>query len=60
MVERAQPATATGLNVVQLARAAHTRGLMSTANLDAVHGLRVTQRSQAVARTRSGYRPRAA
>jgi hypothetical protein len=41
MVESAEPGAAAGLNVAQLARAAHARGLINTANLDAVQGLGV-------------------
>ena len=41
MIEKSEPGSATGLNVAQLARAAHARGLISTANLDAVEGLGV-------------------
>ena len=35
IVERAEPGAAAGLNVAHLARAAHARGHISTANLDA-------------------------
>ncbi len=41
MVESAEPGAAVGLNVGQLARAAHARGLINTANLRAVEGLGV-------------------
>ncbi len=41
MVETSEPGSAAGLNVGQLARAAHARGLISTANLSAVEGLGV-------------------
>ena len=41
MVEKSEPGSAAGLNVAQLARAAHARGLISTGNLDAVEGLGV-------------------
>jgi hypothetical protein len=41
MVEQAEPGAAAGLNVARLARAAHARGLVNTANLDAVEGLGV-------------------
>jgi hypothetical protein len=41
MVESAEPGAAAGLNVGQLARAAHARGLINSANLDAVEGLGV-------------------
>jgi hypothetical protein len=39
--ESTEPGAAAGLNVAQLARAAHARGLISTENLDAVEGLGV-------------------
>ena len=41
MVEQAEPGAAAGLNAAQLARAAHARGLVNTANLSAVEDLGV-------------------
>jgi hypothetical protein len=41
IIEEARPGAAAGLNVAQLVRAAHARGLIDTANLNAVEGLGV-------------------
>ncbi len=41
MVEKVEPGGAAGLNVAELARLAHARGLINTTNLNAVEGLGV-------------------
>jgi hypothetical protein len=41
MVEAAEPGAAAGLNVAELARLAHARGLINSTNLNAVEGLGV-------------------